>query len=71
MGCRKNVPLAFTQWISAWIWHPFTELVACSAYVERLPDAAMLEALGLRPVAEGGKLWLHVPDDLGVLSETQ
>jgi len=25
----------------------------------------------LRPVNEGGKLWLHVPDDEGVLSETQ
>ena len=70
-GAAEHVPLAFTQWIAAWIRHPFTEPVVCSAYVERLPDAAMLEALGLRPVAEGGKLWLHVPDDPGVLSETQ
>jgi hypothetical protein len=67
----EKVPLAFTQWIAAWTRHPFTEPVICSAYVERLPDAATIAELGLRPVAEGGKLWLHVPDDAGILSETQ
>jgi hypothetical protein len=30
-----------------------------------------LDQLGLRPVTEGGKLWLHVPDDEGLLTETQ
>jgi hypothetical protein len=34
-------------------------------------DAANLELLGLRSVTEGGKLWLHVPDDEGILTETQ
>jgi hypothetical protein len=67
----ENVPLAFTQWIAAWTRHPYTEPAVCSAYVERLPDAATLEQLGLRPVTEGGKLWLHVPDDEGILTETQ
>jgi hypothetical protein len=67
----EKVPLAFTQWIAAWTRHPYTEPVVCSAYVERLPDAATLEQLGLRPVTEGGKLWLHVPDDEGILTETQ
>jgi hypothetical protein len=70
-AATEKVPLAFTQWNAAWTRHPFTEPVVCSAYVERLPAAAMLEELGLRPVAEGGKLWLHVPDDAGILSETQ
>jgi len=70
-AATEKVPLAFTQWIAAWTRNPFTEPVICSAYVERLPDSAMLEELGLRPVAEGGKLWLHVPDDAGILSETQ
>jgi len=70
-GLAEKVPLAFTQWIAAWTRHPYTEPVVCSAYVERLPGAAMLEAFGLRPVAEGGKLWLHVPDDSGILSEVQ
>ena len=68
---REAVPVAFTQWIAAWTRHPFTEPVLCSAYVSRLPDAAMLDALGLRQVSDGGKLWLHVPDDEGLLSETQ
>ena len=36
-----------------------------------LPGAVHLDQLGLRPVAEGGKLWLHVPDDEGLLTETQ
>ena len=67
----ENVPLAFTQWIAAWARHPYTEPVVCSAYVARLPDAATLEQLGLRSVTEGGKLWLHVPDDEGILTETQ
>jgi hypothetical protein len=67
----ENVPLAFTQWTAAWTRHPYAEPAVCSAYVEHLPDAATLEQLGLRPVTEGGKLWLHVPDDVGVLTETQ
>ncbi len=67
----EKVPLAFTQWTAAWARHPYTEPAVCSAYVERLPDAATLEQLGLRPVTEGGKLWFHVPDDEGILTETQ
>ena len=67
----EKVPLAFTQWTAAWARHPYTEPAICSAYVSRLPDSGTLEHLGLRPVAEGGKLWLHEPDDEGVLSETQ
>ncbi len=67
----EKVPLAFTQWIAAWTRHPYTEPAVCSAYIERLPDAATLEQIGLRQVTEGGKLWLHVPDDEGILTETQ
>ena len=67
----ESVPLAFTQWTAAWVRRPYTEPAVCSAYVERLPDATTLEQLGLRPVTEGGRLWLHVPDDEGILAETQ
>ncbi len=67
----ESVSVAFTQWLAAWLRHPFTEPVVTSAYVSRLPDSATLKKLGLRPVSEGGKLWLHVPDDEGVLTETQ
>lgn len=67
----ETVPLAFTQWTAAWARHPYTEPVVCSAYVERFPDATSRKELGLRPVTEGGNLWLHVPDDEGILAETQ
>ncbi|TDU64148.1 transcriptional regulator with AbiEi antitoxin domain of type IV toxin-antitoxin system [Prosthecobacter fusiformis] len=68
---EEAVPMALTQWMAAWLRHPTTEPVVCSAYVSRLPEAATLERLGLRQVSEGGKLWLHVPADEGVLMETQ
>lgn len=68
---RDSVSIAFTQWIAAWERHPFTEPVLTSAYVSRLPGTATLEQLGLRPVTEGGKLWLHLPDDDGVFTEKQ
>lgn len=67
----EKVPLAFTQWIAAWTRHPYTEPVICSAYVPRLPEAAALEQFGLRPVDEGGKLWLLIPDDEGILTEAK
>ena len=68
---RESVSISFTQWIAAWIRHPYTEPVITSAYVSRLPESSTLEALGLRPVSEGGKLWLHLPDDEGLFTETQ
>lgn len=67
----EAVSIAFTQWLAAWIRHPFTEPVVASAYVSRLPDATALGKLGLRPVSEGGKLWLHVPNDESPLTEIQ
>lgn len=68
---KESAPIAFTQWIAAWTRHPVTEPAICSAYVSRLPDASTLEQLRLRPVTEGGNLWLHIPDDEGILTETQ
>ena len=41
-----------------------------SAYVARLPEAAALERLGLRPVNDAGKVYLLIPDDEGVFLET-
>jgi DNA-binding MarR family transcriptional regulator len=68
---EKSVSLAFTQWIAAWLRRPRVEPEITSAYVSRLPDVAELAALGLRPVEEGGRLWLYVPEDDGLFSETQ
>lgn len=67
----QSVPLAFTQWVAGWLRHPYTEPPAASAYVAHLPDAATLERLGLRPVNDGGKLCLIIPDDEGVFLEIQ
>ena len=68
---HESVSIAFTQWLAAWVRHPFTEPVVTSAYVSRLPDSATLENLGLRLVGEGGKLWLHVPDDEDPITNIQ
>lgn len=67
----QSVPIAFTQWVAGWLRHPYTEPVVSSAYIARLPEAATLERLGLRPVNDAGKVWLHVPDDEGVFLETR
>jgi hypothetical protein len=68
---EQSAPIAFTQWIAGWLRHPYTEPVVTSAYVARLPEAATLERLGLRPVNDAGKVWLYVPTDEGVFLETQ
>ncbi len=68
---EQSVSIAFTQWIGGWLRHPYTEPVVTSAYVARLPEAATLERLVLRPVTDAGKVWLQVPDDEGVFLETQ
>lgn len=68
---EQSVSIAFTQWIAGWLRHPYTEPVVTSAYVARLPEAATLERLGLRPVNDAGKVWLYVPTDEGVFLETQ
>ena len=67
----QEVPLAFTQWFAAWLRHPYTEPVVTSAYVVGLPDSATLDRLGFRTVSDGGKVWLHVPNDEGVFLETK
>ncbi len=63
--------LAFTQWIAGWARQPHTEPVVVSAYVRRPFGATDLQALGLREVADGGKVWLYVPHDDGVFRDTQ
>jgi len=68
---EQSVPIAFTQWIAGWLRHPYTEPVVTSAYVARLPEAANLERLGLRPVNDAGKVWLYVSKDEGIFIETQ
>jgi len=68
---HHGVSIAHTHWLAAWLRHPYTEPVVTSAYVSRLPDEATLKILGLRQVDEGGKLWLHVPDDEGVFMEVR
>jgi hypothetical protein len=60
---------AFTQWIAAWLRHPFTEPPVVSLYVPQIPPREILERIGLRPVNEAGRVWFHVPTDEGVFRE--
>jgi hypothetical protein len=62
---------AFTQWIAAWLRHPYTEPPLVSLYVPQLPAPDLLDTLGLRPVADGGRVWFHLPVDEGVFRETR
>ncbi len=65
-------PHAFTQWIGGWLRHPHTVPPVVTAYVREFPEALKLEKrLLARQVEEGGRLWLVVPNDEGVLRETQ
>ena len=68
---QQSVRIAFTQWVAGWLRHPYTEPVIASAYVARLPEAATLERLSLRPVNDAGKVWLYVAAADGVFLETQ
>lgn len=70
-GATESVSVVFTQWIAAWVRRPFTDPPNCTAYVSRLPEQATLESLGLRPVDEGGKLRLYLPQDDGIFLETR
>ncbi len=70
-AAERSVPFAVTQWLAAALRHPYAEPVVASAYVARLPELPTLERLGLRPVADAGKVWLFLPDDEGVFLETQ
>ena len=68
---KQRVAFAFTQWFAGWARHPYTEPLVVSAYVAALPTDAALEKIGLRPAPDAGNIWLHQPDDEGVLFETQ
>jgi len=63
--------LVFTQWFAANLRHPYTLPPVVTAYVSSPPPVNWIQALRARPVAEGGTLWLAVPDDAGVFRETQ
>lgn len=67
-----DAPHAFTQWIAGWLRHPYTLPPVVTVYVNRFPDAVALEKkLLARRVEDGGRLWLVVPKDEGLLRETQ
>jgi len=68
---EQSASIAFTQWLAAWLRHPYTEPVVVSAYVARLPETAALDRLGLRAVTEAGKVWLYLPVEEGVFLETR
>jgi hypothetical protein len=68
---EQFIKIAFTQWIAGWLRVAYTEPPVLSAYVSELPNDEVLKSLSLRPVTDGGGVWLHVPRDEGVFLETQ
>ena len=67
-----DTPHAFTQWFAGWLRHPYTLPPVVTVYLLRLPEARKLEKeLRARRVEAGGRLWLVVPKDEGLLRETQ
>jgi hypothetical protein len=67
----KKIEHAFTQWIAAWLRHPYTEPPLVSLYVSHLPPQSVLDKLEFQPVNDAGRVWLHVPSDGGVFLETR
>ena len=65
----SGVDFAFTQWIAAWLRHPYTEPPVVSLYVSHLPSEKILEKLDLRAVNDAGRVWFHVPSDEGLFRE--
>jgi len=71
-GFLGDAPHAFTQWFAGWLRHPYTLPPVVTAYVGHFPEASKLEKqLLARRVEDGGRLWLVVPKDVGLLRETQ
>lgn len=67
-----KTPHAFTQWFAGWRRHPYTLPPVVTVYVKQLPEPLELEKkLLARRVEDGGRLWLVVPKDEGLLRETQ
>lgn len=60
------VRLAFTQWYAANLRYPYTTTPVCSLYRSQPLTADEAEALAMRPVSSGGKVWIIVPRDEGV-----
>lgn len=71
LAVTAGLRIAFTQWTAASLRHAYTEPVVVSAYLDRPLSKGLLESVGLRPVEDGGVLWLHIPSEEGVFLETQ
>ncbi len=63
--------IAFTQWFGAKLRFPYADVPIVSAYVAEPPTSELTEAIGVREVASGGKLWLISPKDAGVFQATR
>ncbi len=63
--------VAFTQWFAAKLRFPYTDVPIVSVYTDETPDAKFEDALRIREVSSGGKLWLITPRDAGVFQATR
>ena len=63
--------IAFTQWFAANLRFPYTQAPVVSAYRHQFLNADEQEALRVREVADGGRLWILVPRDAGVFQSVR
>ena len=58
--------LAFTQWFAASLRFPYTVPPVLSVYRSQFPSDEDVNRLDLREVADGGKIWILAPREVGV-----
>jgi hypothetical protein len=63
---RMTGEVGFTQWFAAGLRFPYADVPIVSAYLAEAPEPEVVEALGLREVSSGGKLWLITAKDAGI-----
>jgi hypothetical protein len=67
----SGVDFAFTQWITVYLRHPYTEPPVVSLDVSRtsLPKRSWRNLACAPPVNDAGRVWFHLPSDEGVFRE--
>ncbi len=63
---RAKLACAVTGLAAAWLLVQFAGFRLVVVYVEQMPSAALLQAVGLREESSGENVWLVLPNDIGV-----
>ena len=68
---RKNVEYAMSGLGAAWLYTQFAGFRLSTVYLHSMPSAALLNEIEFSDEPRGANLWIVIPDDNGVFSETQ